>query len=232
MAANEVKNQDTGLGDVEQVLTKTEQYIEQNQKSLSIIVGAIFFIILIFLGYKKFILGPKEKEARQQMFKAEQYFERDSFRLALHGDGNNLGFIDIVNDYGIIKSANLARYYAGICFLKIGDYQQAIDYLEDFDSGDKIVGSLALGAIGDAHMELANEKQAVSFYEKAAARNKNEFTCPYFLLKAAQVYEKQQNYGKALKLLKKIKSEYPESQEGRMVDKTIAVLEYKVQAKQ
>ena len=121
---------DTGFESVENALSKTEQYIEENQRSLTIIVSVIAVIIAIYLGYKKFYLAPTEKEAQAEMYMAEKYFEADSFRLALEGDGSYLGFLDIIDEYGITKSANLAHYYTGICFLRMGDFESAIEELK------------------------------------------------------------------------------------------------------
>jgi tetratricopeptide (TPR) repeat protein len=207
---------------VEQMLSKAEKYIDENQKSLMIITGAIIFVVLVFIGYKKMYLGPKEKEAQSQMFVAEQYFELDSFRLALEGDGNYLGFVDIVDEYGMTKTGNLASYYAGICQLRLGNFEEAIDYLKKFDASDKLVSPIALGAIGDAYMELEDLKQAVSFYKKAVRKSENEFTTPYFLMKTASTYELLSDYKKALQYYEQIQAKYPTSQEARLIEKYIA----------
>ena len=104
---------------VEHALTNTEHFIEQNQRTITIALIVIVAVVGIFLGYKRFIVSPKEKEAQSQMFAAEQYFEKDSFNLALNGDGNYLGFLDIIDQYKVTKSAKLARYYTGISYLKL-----------------------------------------------------------------------------------------------------------------
>ena len=139
---------------VEEAFGKTEQFIENNQKIILIVVGIIVVVVLGFFGFKRFYLAPKEKEAQGQMFMAEKYFEQDSITKALNGDGNYPGFLDIIDQYGITKTGNLAHYYAGICYLKKGEFEKAIDHLKHFSTKDKIVGPMALGAIGDAYMEL------------------------------------------------------------------------------
>ena len=157
MAKKKMKPASQGIEGVESALTKTERFIEENQKMLTYIVLGIVVIIAGYLGYHRFILGPTEVEAQSQMFVAEQYFEKDSFNLALYGDGNYFGFLDIIDEYGITKSKNLAFYYAGISFLNLGDYESAIDYLKKFDSDDKMVGPIASGAMGDAYFERIGE---------------------------------------------------------------------------
>jgi tetratricopeptide (TPR) repeat protein len=214
-----------GFETIESALSKTEQYIEDNQKSLTIIVIAIAVVIGIFLGYKRFILTPAEEDAKREMFGAEQYFEKDSFNLALYGDGNYMGFIDIIEDYGITKAANLASYYAGISYLKLGEYEDAIDYLKKFDSNDILVSSMAKGSIGDAYVELEEYTDAISYYESAADDNPNEFTSPIYLMKLARVYEKEGELNKALEVYKKIESEYPDSEEGSLAVKYITKVE-------
>ncbi|HYX09078.1 MAG TPA: tetratricopeptide repeat protein [Bacteroidales bacterium] len=206
---------------VENALSRTEQYIEENQKSLTIIVAAIIIIVGGYLGYKRFIVTPKEAEAQSQMFMAEKYFEMDSLNLALNGDGNYLGFLDIIDDYGITSAANLANYYAGISYLHLGQYQQAIDYLKDFDANDEMIGPIAYGAIGDAYVELGDLEQGVTFYEKAANKGGNEFVTPIYLMKAGEVYENLEKYQKALEAYQRIEKDYKQTSEGRQIEKYI-----------
>ncbi|NBC84027.1 MAG: tetratricopeptide repeat protein [Bacteroidetes bacterium] len=225
------KHQDTGQGveSVDSMLSRSEQYIEDNQKSLSIIVGAIALIVAAYLGYKKFYLAPLEQEATSQMFGAEQYFEKDSFNLALYGDGNYIGFLDVIDEYGLTKSGNLSHYYAGISYLQIGEYKQAIDHLKRFDADDIIISTIALGAIGDAYTELNDYDKAIQFYEKAAEKNPNNFSTPIYLKKLGLVYEETGNFEKALEVYEKIESEYPNSEEGRSVAQDITKVKHKLQ---
>ncbi len=222
MAAKKIDHTEDKIEGIESARSRTELYIEENQKSLTVIVLAIAIIVIGFTLYKRYIVGPKEVEAQSQMYIAEEYFEKDSFNLALNGDGNNMGFLEIIDEYGITRSANLANYYTGISYLHLGEYENAIDYLKDFDSKDQVVKSVATGAIGDAYLELDNEKDALSMYLKAAKQRKNEFTSPIYMMKAAQVYEGQEDYKKAIALYEEVKKEYPESNEAKDIDKYIA----------
>ncbi|MEA1896704.1 MAG: tetratricopeptide repeat protein [Bacteroidota bacterium] len=222
MAKTKVDHTEEKIEGIEHALSRTERYIEENQKSLTIIVLAISVIVVGFTLYKRYIVGPAEIEAQSQMYVAEQYFAADSFNLALYGDGNNLGFIDIIDEYGITKSANLSSYYAGISFLHLGEFDNAIEYLKDFDSGDQTVQSIATGAMGDAYLELGNNKDALSMYLKAAKQRKNEFSSPIYYMKAAQLHESNGEFKKALGLYENIKKEYPNSSEAQDIDKFIA----------
>lgn len=214
---------------VENALSKTEHYIEENQKSLTIIVAAIIIIVGGYLGYKRFVEAPKENEAKSQMWMAEQYFARDSFNLALNGDGNYLGFLDIVDEYSITKSANLAYYYSGISYLRLGQFENAIEYLKQFESDDKMIAPIAYGAIGDAYMELSNPKDALVFYTKAVNKSENNFTAPIYLMKVAFVYKQNGDFGKALEAYKRIEKDFPNTAEGRQISKYIAQLEVLIQ---
>lgn len=209
---------------VEEAFSKTEQFIEKNQKIILIVVGAIILIVLGYFGFKRLYLAPREKEAQSQMFMAEKYFEMDSLTKALKGDGNYLGFLDIIDQYKFTKSANLSHYYAGICYLKKGEFQNALDQLGDFSASDELVGPMAIAAMGDANMELNNTDKAISYYLKAADKRKNDLTTPLFLMKAGMAYELTGKNEQALKLYEQIKSEYPRSNEGREIDKYIARL--------
>lgn len=207
---------------VESALTKTEQFIEDKSKILTYVVLGIILIVAAYLGFKKFYIAPLEVEAQSSMFVAEQYFQKDSFNLAINGDGNNWGFIDIIDEYGLTKAANLSKYYVGISYLHLGEYEEAISYLKKFKSKDIMVGAIALGAIGDAYSELEQPEKAVSYYKKAMSHKPNDFTTPIYLKKMALIYESQDDYKKAINIYEEIKNKYAKSQEGKNIEKYIA----------
>lgn len=211
-----------GIVKVEEALSRTERFIENNQKILTIIIGVIVLIVLIFFGFKRFYMAPREQEAKEQMFMAERYFEIDSLNLALNGDGMYPGFLKIIDDYSMTKGANLSKYYAGVCYLKMGNFQDAIDNLKSFKGKDQVIGPMAKGAIGDAYMELNEPAKAAGYYVEAADLKENEFTTPLFLMKAGWAYEIQKDYKKALETYERIKFKFPASNEAREIDKYIA----------
>lgn len=214
--------QEDNLQELESALTRTERFIESNGKVISIVVGAIVVVVAGVLAFNKFYIQPKEDEALSQMFMAENYFEKDSFNLAINGDGNYLGFLDIIDDYGITKSANRAKYYAGISYLHLGQYEEAIDYLKKFKTDDLLLSPVKEGAIGDAMLELGKKEDALSQYKKAYSATENELTTPVYKMKAAVILESMSKYADALKLYEEIKKEYPQTAEGSTVDKYIA----------
>jgi len=224
MIAKKKQGPDIG-GGVESALSKTEQFFEENQKIIIRIVTVLLAIAAIFLGLKRFYLLPRDNEARSQMFVAEQYFETDSFNLALYGDGNYSGFIEIIDDYGLTKAANLCQYYAGICYLRLGEFEDALSYLKKFHSRDKMVAPIAEGAKGDAYVELGDLQKGLKYYVRAADKSKNNFTTPIYTMKAAQVYENLKDYSKAIDLYKKIKSEFPDYARNNNIDNYIARLQ-------
>ncbi|MFK5855049.1 MAG: tetratricopeptide repeat protein [Bacteroidota bacterium] len=213
---------DQRLENIGTTLSNTEQFIFNNQKFIGLAVMVIIAVILGFFGYNKYYLEPKTVEASEQMFQAQQYFESDSLDKALYGDGNSLGFIAIVSEYGSTKPGSLANYYAGISFLKKGDFKQAIDYLGDFNADDHLISPMAKGAIGDAYLELGEKDKAAAYYIEAANMDDNGFTCPLFLYKAGQVYELLGKYDKAITTYTRIKTNYKKSNEGRSIEKNIA----------
>jgi tetratricopeptide (TPR) repeat protein len=207
--------------------SRAEHFVRENRKSLLVIGGTIVALILLYVGYQKLILAPREKEAASQMFMAEKYFETDSLDKAINGDGNFMGFAEIVDEYGSTKSGNIAKYYLGICYLRKGQYEDAIEYLKEFSTSDELLAPLALGAIGDAYAELNQMDKAASYYAKAAAKNKNNFTTPLHLMKLGQAYENLNENKKALDAYQKIQTDFTDSQEARDIEKYIA----RVQAK-
>lgn len=207
---------------VEETLSKTEFFVEKNQKLLVNIGIAIVALVLGFYALRNYYIIPREDDATAQMFMAQKYFDQDSIKKALNGDGNYPGFIQIIDEYKWTKAANLAHYYAGVCYLKTGKFQDAIDLLKSYSSKDELVAPMAKGAIGDAYMELGQTDKAASEYEAAANMRDNKFTTTVFLQKAAFANEELKNYDKALELYNKIKTKYPNSMEASEVDKYIA----------
>ena len=220
--AKQTDKTDKQFAQIEETLTKTEQYIEDNQKSLTVIVGAIVAIVAIYLGFTNFYLEPLEQEAHADMYMAEIYFEKDSFNLALNGDGQYLGFLDIADEYSLTNAGNLANYYAGLCYLHTAQFEDAIEYLSDFSSDDIILSTLALGCIGDAYLELEDNSSALKYYEKAADNASNDFTTPRYLMKQAIVLEMDEEYEDALEMYNQIKEDYSKSQIAQDIDKYIA----------
>lgn len=215
------------LESIETALGKTEQYIEDNRKSLTIIAGAIVAVVAIYFGFTKFYLNPKEEKAESQMYIAERYFERDSFRLALNGDGNYPGFLSIIDDYRLTKAANLSSYYAGICYKNLGKYAEAIDYLKKFDLDDKLLASVALGAIGDCYSEINQNDEAIKYYGRAAEHVKNDFTSPIYLMREGILLEETGAYKKALSIYEQIEKEFNKSSEGQQITKYITRVKVK-----
>lgn len=216
------KDQEEIIVDVEGVYTKTEGWIVENQKSLSIIVGAIVLMLLSFYAYKNFVLAPQEQEASEQIWQAQQAFGIDSLDQALYGTDVSYGFLDIIDEYGITESANLAHYYAGVSYLRLGQYEEAISYLEAYECRDIMVCAVAYGATGDAYMELGEVDKAISYYQSAYARTDNSLTAPVYLMKAGRSMEEVGDFAEALEVYKIIKSDYATSNEGQLIDKFIA----------
>lgn len=213
---------------VEEALTKSEQIIEKHQKTILTIIAVVVVIIVAYFGFDKYYLQPLEEEAQIEIAYAESYFAQDSLQLALNGDGAHLGFLDIIDDYGMTKSANLAHYYAGICYLKQGQFEDAISYLKGFSASDQAVAPMAVGALGDAYMELGETDKAINYYLDAANQTINDFTSPFFMQKAAWAYETKGDFEKALDMHKRIKEDFATSNEGRQADKYIAYLSGKI----
>lgn len=218
---NKNKQHEDNFEQIEEALTRTEQFIEKYRKQLTTAVVVIIALVGVYLGYNKFYKSPMEKEAVQQAAGAQLYFSRDSFNLALNGDGNALGFVDIAEDYSATEIGNTAKAYAGICCLRLGKYDEAINYLEGFTSDDFLVSQLAVCNLGDAYMEKGDYKKAAEYYEKAASEKTNNFTTPVYLLKAGNAHEMSKDFDKAVKAYKRIETEFSNSFEARDIEKYI-----------
>lgn len=205
----------------ENFVSKIEAYFIENKKSLTIIGAVIVFLVGSFIAYKKWYKEPREMAARQQMWKAEYYFEVDSFNLAINGDptGTYPGFATLASTYSGTESGNLASYYLGLCYLNTGNYEAAVEALESVDLEDHVISSMAIGACGDAYMELNQFDEALEKYEAAAANDDNEYTTPMYLKKAAMVYESKGNFAKATEYYQRIYDDYEGSAEAQDIEK-------------
>ena len=182
-------NLDTGA-------SKLEHWIATYQRQIFGIIFGIIIVVLGYLGYQSLILNPKIDEANTEIFQAQDFFEkgladedlRDSlFQNALNGANGKYGFLDIIDNYGGTPAANLATYSSGMIYLHLGEFELAIDFLEDFDSSDPLLSPLALGGIGDAFAELEQLSSALNYYQKALSFSDNKITYPRYLRKAGLV---------------------------------------------
>jgi tetratricopeptide (TPR) repeat protein len=222
MAKNKNMQHGDSMQEVEETLTRTEQFLENHLNLVLYVIGGIIVVVLGILGVSKYYMGPRNAEAQEEMYAAQNYFSKDSFNLALNGDGVSLGFLDIIDNYGSTDAGNLAEYYTGISYLHLGDYEAAIDHLKNFSTDDMLVAPIAESAKGDAYVELGEYDKAISAYNKALKISDNEFTSPAVMNKLALVYEKQGNTDNALELYKEIKEKYPQSSIAADVEKSIA----------
>lgn len=222
-----IQEENNVVENVETTLGTAEQWIENNQKTLWIILIAVLVVAFAIFGITKYN-KKRNENASAQIFKAQQYFESEQYENALNGDGNNVGFLDIVNDFGATKTGKLAAYYAGISYMKQGNYNEAIEYLKKYKNNDQVLSAMALGAIGDCYMELDDLQSAVSYYAKAAAKNANDFTSPMFLMKEGLTYEIMGDFAKALNAYQTLKKDFPNSNEAFEISKNIANVEQKL----
>ena len=205
---------------IQSAIGNTENFIIRNGRKLIIALVVVFVVVGGFYGYKYLVVNPRGEKAAAMMFIAEQHFAADSFQLALDGDGNYAGFLQVIDKYGSTSQANAARLYAGICYMA---------QLKKYDAPKSIPGAIlkaqCLGLQGDACVELQNYKEAVSFYKKAVEVSENSLTAPFYMKKLGLVYEKQGDNAKALDVYKEIQASYGSSMEARDIQKFIGRLE-------
>jgi tetratricopeptide (TPR) repeat protein len=212
---------------LDETASRSEQWVEKNSKILFISLIVVAAIIFGYLGYNKFIKAPKEIEAADELAYSKKFFDQaqtatianDSlYNLALNGADGKYGLLDIIDNYGATNAGNLAKYMAGISYLKMNDYENAITQLGNFSTDDEIIGGLALGNIGDAFANINQPEQALEYYEKAAKFKTNDFTSPLYLLKAGNTALELKQYKKAENLFIQIKEKHSKSDEAKEVD--------------
>lgn len=218
-ASEEIVN----LADVKE---QAQDFYQKYQKLIVGIVGGLVLLVGGYLAYKFLYIQPKEKSAVEAMYQAELQFAKDSFAAALDNPGGGFeGFAAIADSYGGTKVGNTAKFYAGVCNLNLGKYEEAIEYLEDYSPSDDITPAVKYGALGDANAELGDLEKAADFYKKAANENDNEYTAPFYLNKLGLLQFSQKKNEEALATFKKIMEKYPTTQESRDAEKFVNRLE-------
>lgn len=213
------KNSQDSLKTIETSMTKIEMFIEKNRKIFIYTIGAMIILVGGFIAYKHLVVAPRETKAQNLLWHAERQFAIDSFAVALNGNESIIGFAEIADEYSGTATGNLAQYYAGISSLRIGEYEQALSYLSEYENDDEGTTALAMGAMGDAHSELGNLDKAVDLYIKAANKINNEALSPRFLIKAGKVYEKLGQKDKARAAYSEIKTKFSSAPEAELVEK-------------
>jgi tetratricopeptide (TPR) repeat protein len=207
------------------VIAKAKDFWTRNQKLIMILSTVVIISVAGYFGYNSYVQKPKEEKAVDAIFKAEEYYRLDSLQKALNGDGLNLGFIKISEKYSGTKMGNLARFYAGDCYLRTGDFNNAVKYLKDFSTSSKPVQARAYKLLGDAYAELGKNEDAISYYKKAAHHFTDDNTnSAEYLFFAAALAEKTGNTKEAIELYKELKDTYPGTQQSNDADKYLAKL--------
>lgn len=210
------------LMNIEQRWDRIQNYLDDNKKLITTLSIAITLIIGGFVTFKYWYIPSQEQDAEMAMRRAQNYFAADSVNKAIKGDGANLGFQDIADQYSWTAAGHLANYYLGLCYYQERNYQLAIDNLEKFNAHDVLVSANAKGVEGDAEMQLNNTDKAIEDYMEAVKRSDNDFTAPMYLKKAAQAYEVKGDYTNALSTYQTIKTQYYNFAEANDLDKYIA----------
>lgn len=217
------KAEETEASGIEKLRT-VESWYESNKKMINNVLIAILAIVVGIFAYTRFYKGPRIEKANDAIFRAQTYFGMDSVNWALNGDGNNIGFLKIIDKYSGTPAANLAHYYAGVCYLKKGDFANAEKQLRAFDGNGTMVTYVAKGALGDALMEQGKTDDAIKMYLEAAGDDDNTLLTPLYLERAGMAYEVNNKNEDAKKLYRRIKDEFPSSMQARNMDKYLARL--------
>jgi tetratricopeptide (TPR) repeat protein len=204
---------------------KWKHFIDTYGRKTGIGLALVLILVLGYFGYKQYVIEPKEKQATEAMFRAEDYFRMDSIRLALNGDAVNAGFVKIVSRFKGTKAADLAAFYAGSCYLKLGDFNNAVKYLKDYKTSAVQVQAKAYGLLGDAYSELNKKEEAVEQYKKAGTYfDQDEIISPEYLFRAGYLYESMGKNQDAIAMYQIIKNKYPASPRGFDIDRYLARL--------
>ena len=220
---------------LDETANRSEQWLEKNQKPVLIFLAVLLFAVLAFAGYNRFVKGPKEITAANELAYSKAAFDKaelattaiDSlYTIALNGVDGKFGLVDIARKYSSTNAGNMANYMAGMSYLKLNDYQKAIDHLGKFSSEDQALAPLAKGNMGDAFADIDQPEEALNYYKKAANLVDNKFFTPMYLLKAGNTALELGKYDEALQLFERIKNSYPKADAARKIDMYINRAKY------
>lgn len=206
------------------VSTTSAPFWETYQKQIIYVLGGLLALYIGWWGYKSLIVEPKQKEAVEAMWQAQMMFERDSFKLALENPGGGAeGFLAIIDNYSGTKAGNTAKYYAGVCYLQTGDFDNAISQLESFDADGDMLPIMKYGILGDCYSEKQDFAKALDMYEKASNSGNNDVLASIYLKKLGLLNEKQGNKEAAVKAFERLRRDFPNPSSGdwRDVEKYI-----------
>ena len=210
------------LVDMKEVTQTATDFWNNYGKKLSILIGGLALVVGGYMAWKQLVVAPKQKEAVQMMAQAQFAFERDSFQKALDPqvDGTP-GFLGIIADYGSTPAGNMAKYYAGVCFLHLGQPDLAIEQLKSYDAEGDVLPIMANGLLADAYGDKQDFDAAISYYKKAIDEKSNDVLTPYYMKKLGQLYDYQQNPVAAKKIYEEVKSKFPNTPAAQDIDKYI-----------
>ncbi len=207
-------------------VNKVDAFWKKNQKIITYVGLAIILVIGGWYAYKQYVVKPNEEKAQAAIFKAEEYYRMDSLNLALNGNQADKGFLYVIKNYGGTQTGELARYYAGVCYLRLKDFDNAIKYLKEFDTDSKLVQSIAWGRLADAYSEKGDRSKAIDLYKKAGRHfPEEEVNSSEFLFRAAQLLEIDNKKDEAIDIYKELKEKFPKSEKGGQADRYIYRLE-------
>lgn len=216
------KEKTAPVNEIDETIVAGTSFVERNLKPLAYTLGGALVVILVALLLNQYYIQPNKADAADNIAAAEQLFLSGDYEKALNGDGDNAGFIQIIDQYGSTPSGNLARLYAGLCYAHTDKPEEAVKYLEDFDLCDDVmVSNAALAALGNCYAQLGQNEKAASTLLKAAERADNSTLSPLFYLQAGQIYESLGNKDKAMNCYETIKNNYPQSLQRPEIDKYI-----------
>ncbi len=227
MAKNVEKEQEQAVAEA---VSKTEAFFEQNGKKFLLALVVIAALVAGGYAYKALVLDRNAERASELIVEAQERFgvENPDFALALNGDEQGAGFLDVIEQYGSTAAGNLAKHYAGVCYLRLGDLENAAKYLAQYSEVDGLPGAILnaqnLGLRGDVAVENGDYEGAIALYKKAVAASENELTAPLFLYKQIVAYVALGNKEEAQKCLDTLTTKYPTAAEVRFAEELLGTL--------
>ncbi|MBR1468095.1 MAG: tetratricopeptide repeat protein [Bacteroidaceae bacterium] len=216
------KHQSVPVNEFDKTLAASSSFVERNKKAIMYCTCTLLVVVIAVVLAVQYYIKPRNLEAAESMAVAEQLYRSGDFEKALNGQGQDAGFLQIMDEFTCTPSANLARLYAGLSYAHLGKYQEAVDYLEDYsDCGDDMISNAAIGALGNCYAELGQPEKAAATLLKAADKASNNTLSPIYYVQAGQIFESLNQNDKAIECYEKVKKNYPGSPQAQEIEKFI-----------
>lgn len=197
----------------EEQLANAEDLVAKAKVNKNSIIGVSIAIVVVIVGLLAWFLIRQEgsRKADEAIGRADIELN-DSIATQLYEAAATSGY----------SSGNRAKAEMGIRLYQEGKYAEAAEYLSDCSLDDNISAAGVATLEGDCYVNLDQYDKAISCYRTAESRaDGNPAIVPFILVKEANVFRAQENYGAEAEAYRKIIDKFPNYSAGQVDIRTL-----------